>query len=131
MVRQRVLKLCKTGNDSAIRGNTSPVQTLQVPNPPLGGGHEQLTHGNLLSKGLEVSRTGGVAGKSGSCSLDQCGYQGELPGCWRGPYGYSAPRSGIRQNHEPKRAGPSSHDNGSETCSVLHNPSAMRDPDPR
>ena len=42
----------------------------------------------IVSIALEVCLTGVGAGKSGSCSPHQCGYQDELPGCWRGPYEY-------------------------------------------
>jgi len=49
MIRQRDIKLCETGNDGGIRGNTSPVQALQIPNRPLRSGDEQLTHGNHQS----------------------------------------------------------------------------------
>jgi len=48
MIGQRDIKLPETSNGGGIRGNTSLVQALQIPNRPLGSGHEQLTHGNLL-----------------------------------------------------------------------------------
>jgi hypothetical protein len=48
MIRQRDSKLCETGNDGWIRGNTSLVQAFKVTDRPLGCGREQLMHENLL-----------------------------------------------------------------------------------
>jgi len=56
MSRQRESKLCETGNDGGIRGNTSPIQAFKITDRPLRSGDEQLTHRNLLfSKQLSLS----------------------------------------------------------------------------
>src|SRR5947207_7004750 len=54
--RQRDSKLCETGKDGWIWGNTSLVQAFKIADSPHGRGREQLTHRNLLfSKQLSLS----------------------------------------------------------------------------
>src|SRR5579859_2574473 len=89
-----------------------------------------LTHLLFLSsKALAVSLNGAVARKTGSCVPLRAACRDEPPGYSPGPCEYSARKSGIRQNHEPRKAGRSSRDSGSATCLALHNPSATRGPD--